>query len=114
MLEMNIKYSGHNSVLLPFWANFFKMPLLSGDRYFWDLIGGQKINVTFGFFRGAVTFGILRYYYGILHLSIGNIYTDLLFHLILKLDPFSIMSDTRLKKANLLNSPFHNFFCKVP
>ena len=36
------------------------MPLLSGGRYFRDLIGGQKINVTFG---GAVTFGILRYNY---------------------------------------------------
>ena len=40
------------------------MPLISGgryfrgDRYFRDLIGGQKINVTFG---GAVIFGILRY-----------------------------------------------------
>ena len=36
------------------------MPLLSGGRgrYFRGLIGGQKINVTFG---GTATFGILRY-----------------------------------------------------
>ena len=49
MLEMNIKYNSHNSVLLP-----FLLPLISGgryfqgDHYFWDLIGGQKLNVTFG------------------------------------------------------------------
>ena len=53
MLEMNIKYNSHNKVLLPFWGNFFRMPLISGGRYFWgnryfqDLIGGQKISVTF-------------------------------------------------------------------
>ena len=34
------------------------MPLISGSRYFRDLIGGQKINVTFG---EVVTFRILRY-----------------------------------------------------
>ena len=58
MLEMNTKYSSHNSVLLPFWGNCFEMPLISADRYFRELIGGQKINVTF---REAVTFVILRY-----------------------------------------------------
>ena len=34
MLEMNIKYNSHNSVLLPFWGILLKMPLISGDRYF--------------------------------------------------------------------------------
>ena len=48
MLEMNIKYSGHNSVLLPFWGNFLKCCYFRGDHYFRDLIAGQKINVTFG------------------------------------------------------------------
>ena len=51
---MNIKYNSHNSVLLPFWGIFVKNgvnfggPLHSGDRYFRDLIEGQKVNVTFG------------------------------------------------------------------
>ena len=65
MLEMNIKYNSHNSVTVL--GYFFKMPLISGggryfrgDSYFRDLIGGQKINVTFG---RAVTFGILRYFW---------------------------------------------------
>ena len=40
MLEINITYNSHNSVLLPF--SFLKC------RYVRDLIGGQKINVTFG------------------------------------------------------------------
>ena len=51
--EPDIKYNSYNSVLLPF-GEIFKMPLISGDCYlrgdcyFRDLIGGQKINVTFG------------------------------------------------------------------
>ena len=52
---MNIKCKSYNNVLLQFWGNFFP-----NCRYFRDLIGGQKINVTFG---GAVTFGILLYNY---------------------------------------------------
>ena len=60
MLEMNIKYNSHNSVLLPFWGNFLKCRFFRGDRYFRDLIGEQKINVTFGGGGGRVTFGILR------------------------------------------------------
>ena len=64
MLKMNIKYNSHNSVLLPFWGIFVKNAVnfggryIRGDHYFRDLIGGQKVNVTFG---GTVTFGILRY-----------------------------------------------------
>ena len=62
MLEMKIKYNSHNSVLLPFWGKFSKCRYFrgggGGGRYFRDLIGGQKINVTFG---GTATFGILRY-----------------------------------------------------
>ena len=49
MLDMNIKYNSRNSVLLPFWGiavNFGGGG--GGRRYFRDLIGGQKINVTFG------------------------------------------------------------------
>ena len=69
MLVMNIKYNSHNSVLLPLWGNVFKMllvsveALLSGvNHYFLDLIGGQKLNITFGG-GGGVTFGIIQYMY---------------------------------------------------
>ena len=44
MLETN----SHDSVLLPFWGYCFKMLLLSGGPLLLGLIGGQKINVTFG------------------------------------------------------------------
>ena len=40
MLEMNIKYNSHNSVMLPFWGNFSKC------RYFFGGVGHYFRNST--------------------------------------------------------------------